>query len=866
MAMGAYYERLRELRELERRREARPLPPPEELRHTRLLSWLNGNGEPPPELPAQARREPEPPPRPAVPIRAPLRPPPAPAEKRKSAPAAPTAARAAPAAEEAGGADLTAVSEQALPAEALALAEPLPSLAHAGSAPAEPGAPITLGPAPSEAVLLAREALGEPPAPAAQAIPAAEPPPPAAPGPTLPSEPDAAALDSQPPLPPRSSDRTSPMLPLTPPPTPAPVAAHAAALPPAAPARATQDATAAPAGDEEAIDPELANLATGAPAAPRPPVEIPSGPVPDFASRFANAFGPSRGGGTLVLGASALKGAGLGRPTMPGTRPGTPPRAADDPHPAETPVAMPDAEAEAPGGTLLRAGLRLPPVEPVAPGPAVWKRPETPLPPQLSAEPVAIPAAPPAWSPRSTGAPGVPPAAPPPLPARAEAPWPDAAPPAAVASPPGDAWPFQSAAPEGQRSTFGVRLSEEPGAPAAAAPRVPGPDEESPFPAPAPPAAPAWAPAPQPAAGVPWVEGPSIGVAPAVAQAAGPVATVPPPEPAAAPAWNPPPEGPWSAGAAVPGDSLFEVPERAGNRASPGWDVERAKDGLELPPDDGAAPRLAPASDFVPPAAGTPWADGAAPKEWSPAWTGPAPAAESAARIPPPAPAAFAASAMGVPAMPAAAPVAVPSTPAPLPAPVPAPAVAAPAGAGGWAAASSSWGAWTAPAAPASAAVPVPVPEAPASPPAPASAAASAAPAPAAAAKAAPKAPPLPAGPRVIAGEHRVTIHLMDGSVKRGTIKDLDLTAGGFKLVASPGAVPAEIPAAKAKALFFTTPAGQPAPPGPGRRVRVTLTDGRQVEGSLVEELASGLYLLPLESRGGQSRVLVMRHAVHSVE
>jgi hypothetical protein len=122
-----------------------------------------------------------------------------------------------------------------------------------------------------------------------------------------------------------------------------------------------------------------------------------------------------------------------------------------------------------------------------------------------------------------------------------------------------------------------------------------------------------------------------------------------------------------------------------------------------------------------------------------------------------------------------------------------------------------------------------------------------------------------PTQPTLLPGEHRVVVHTIEGSVKRGVIDDLDLAAEYFALVAHPGLPGEPIAVTKTKAIFFLLQPGEAAHPHDGRRVKVQFLDGRTVEGYLGAEVGRGFFLYPLDGRTNTARVYVLSHAVRSV-
>ncbi len=128
---------------------------------------------------------------------------------------------------------------------------------------------------------------------------------------------------------------------------------------------------------------------------------------------------------------------------------------------------------------------------------------------------------------------------------------------------------------------------------------------------------------------------------------------------------------------------------------------------------------------------------------------------------------------------------------------------------------------------------------------------------------AAPAAPEV--DPLLIAGEHRVIVHPLEGTARRGVASDIHLASNGIMLAPSTGAAAEEILFAKTKAVFFLLAPGEHPGAGTGKRVRVTLVDGRQLDGFLGDDAGPGFFLFPLDSRGNTARVFILNHAVKAV-
>ena len=120
--------------------------------------------------------------------------------------------------------------------------------------------------------------------------------------------------------------------------------------------------------------------------------------------------------------------------------------------------------------------------------------------------------------------------------------------------------------------------------------------------------------------------------------------------------------------------------------------------------------------------------------------------------------------------------------------------------------------------------------------------------------------------PTFVEGEHRVVLHTLEGQVRRGTVRDLDLLDPVIRL-AQPGRPPEAIAAERVKAIFFMQEPGSPPPPSTGRRIRVGFSDGRQIVGFSedVEGAEVGFFLVPADTRTHTARIYVFRAGVQSI-
>jgi hypothetical protein len=118
-----------------------------------------------------------------------------------------------------------------------------------------------------------------------------------------------------------------------------------------------------------------------------------------------------------------------------------------------------------------------------------------------------------------------------------------------------------------------------------------------------------------------------------------------------------------------------------------------------------------------------------------------------------------------------------------------------------------------------------------------------------------------------VEGEHRVIIHTVEGQVKRGVIRDVDLLDEAIALEQQTGFTPERIPGKRVKAIFFMLPAGARQPQADGQKIRVTFNDGRQVAGFSrdFKSGGQGFFLIPADNRTNTARIFVYRSSVQAV-
>ncbi|HEY0840776.1 MAG TPA: hypothetical protein VGD74_11360, partial [Vulgatibacter sp.] len=111
----------------------------------------------------------------------------------------------------------------------------------------------------------------------------------------------------------------------------------------------------------------------------------------------------------------------------------------------------------------------------------------------------------------------------------------------------------------------------------------------------------------------------------------------------------------------------------------------------------------------------------------------------------------------------------------------------------------------------------------------------------------------------------RVVIHLRSGASIRGELRGGDLHSGSIHLHHASGAD--SIEAGAIKAIFFMRDAQATAPRPAGVRVRLTLSDGRTIEGFAPRTLppAGGFFVLPSDGRTNTAWIFVYPHAIRDL-
>jgi hypothetical protein len=119
-----------------------------------------------------------------------------------------------------------------------------------------------------------------------------------------------------------------------------------------------------------------------------------------------------------------------------------------------------------------------------------------------------------------------------------------------------------------------------------------------------------------------------------------------------------------------------------------------------------------------------------------------------------------------------------------------------------------------------------------------------------------------------VAGEHRVAVHTRGGRTVRGTVRDIDLSKPHFALAPQGGGDAAPVYHSDVKAIFFMLAPGEKTKHGDGRKVRVTFSDGRSIDGHRDGgEGKHGFFIVPLDAqRTNLRRIYVAREATSEVK
>ena len=126
---------------------------------------------------------------------------------------------------------------------------------------------------------------------------------------------------------------------------------------------------------------------------------------------------------------------------------------------------------------------------------------------------------------------------------------------------------------------------------------------------------------------------------------------------------------------------------------------------------------------------------------------------------------------------------------------------------------------------------------------------------------------PQAVGALEVPGEHRVAVHTRGGRTLRGTVRDIDLSKSSFGLIPQGGGEPESIYHSDVKVIFFMLGPGEKARAADGAKVRVTLSDGRLIEGQRDgAEARHGFFLVPADAaRTNTRRIYIAREAASDI-
>jgi len=101
----------------------------------------------------------------------------------------------------------------------------------------------------------------------------------------------------------------------------------------------------------------------------------------------------------------------------------------------------------------------------------------------------------------------------------------------------------------------------------------------------------------------------------------------------------------------------------------------------------------------------------------------------------------------------------------------------------------------------------------------------------------------------------------------RGSVRDIDLSKAQFPLAPQGGGEAQPLYHTDVKAIFFMLAPGEKAKQGEGKRVRVTFSDGRSIDGHREGgEGKHGFFIVPLDAqRTNTRRIYVAREATSDV-
>jgi hypothetical protein len=121
--------------------------------------------------------------------------------------------------------------------------------------------------------------------------------------------------------------------------------------------------------------------------------------------------------------------------------------------------------------------------------------------------------------------------------------------------------------------------------------------------------------------------------------------------------------------------------------------------------------------------------------------------------------------------------------------------------------------------------------------------------------------------PGMLPGDHPVVLQMLDGSVKRGALRDANLTAESVSVVDANGAEES-LYTADLKLIVFLVRPGEPRPELRGEYCTVTFMDGRQLGGFTDEDIENaepGFSLLPPSPQTDAARLYVFRNGLSGV-
>jgi hypothetical protein len=121
-----------------------------------------------------------------------------------------------------------------------------------------------------------------------------------------------------------------------------------------------------------------------------------------------------------------------------------------------------------------------------------------------------------------------------------------------------------------------------------------------------------------------------------------------------------------------------------------------------------------------------------------------------------------------------------------------------------------------------------------------------------------------------LGGPRRANVHFVDGGSSRGILREMDPTAPFVRFETGSGDSTRleELPSLSLKAVFILLPKGASYPPKKGRKISVTMIDGRHLTGFSPDynPNSKAFILYPEIDRGNVEQVIIYQNGVETVQ